>query len=167
MRAPFAGVVAERLHNPDEQVAPGDALLELFDPRSLVVVAQVPIDASRELRPGMPVEVRQGDSSVHGAVRVLVGAVTPQVLTVPVRVALDEVPHPPLLHAAVECRITTARHDAALLIPAAAVLPGGEGGAAVVMVDDDGHARRRAVDVGLRAAQQVEVASGLARASRS
>ena len=46
LRVPFAAVVAERLHNPGELVAQNDVLLEVFDPSSLYVIAQVPADAA-------------------------------------------------------------------------------------------------------------------------
>ena len=35
LRASFAALVADRFHNPGEQVAPADVLLELFDPHTL------------------------------------------------------------------------------------------------------------------------------------
>ena len=50
LSAPFAAVVGERLKNPGEQLAPGDVIVELYDPRSLVVVAQAPIDPALRLR---------------------------------------------------------------------------------------------------------------------
>src|SRR5207244_9772751 len=35
LRVPFAAIVSDRLHNPGEQVAQNDVLLEAFDPLSL------------------------------------------------------------------------------------------------------------------------------------
>ncbi|MEO8602351.1 MAG: HlyD family efflux transporter periplasmic adaptor subunit, partial [bacterium] len=136
--------------------------LELFDPASLVVMAQVPIDASSRVRPGMAVEIRMGTAVASGVISALTGTVTPQVLTVPVRIAFTSPLVPPLLHAAVECRIVTAHHDDALLIPTAALLPAGGVGDAAVMVVVDGHAQRRTVALGLRDSEWVEVTSGLA-----
>ena len=60
LRAPFAAVVAERLHNPGEQVAQNDVLLELFDPQSLYVLAQVPVESASRIRAGMTAEIGTG-----------------------------------------------------------------------------------------------------------
>lgn len=161
LRVPFPAVVADRLHNPGEQVAPNDVLLELFDPRSLVVVAQVPVQASDEIRPGLPVEVDVGAAHVAGRVAAILSTVSPQALTVPVRIALDEGIRPPLLHAAAICRITVARHRDVLLVPLAALVSSTIEDRGAVMVAADGVARRRDVTLGLRSQEQVEVTGGL------
>ena len=162
VRAPFDGIVSDRLHNPGEQVAPSDVLVEVFDPRSLVVVAQIPVASSGDVKPGQPVEVRLAGTSITGRVTTLLAAVSPQSLTVPVRVALDAVPKPPLLHAAADCRITVAEHADALLIPRAALLADDHHSAGTVMIATDGVAKRRDVRIGLRGDDQVEITDGLA-----
>ncbi|HYM27510.1 MAG TPA: HlyD family efflux transporter periplasmic adaptor subunit, partial [Steroidobacteraceae bacterium] len=100
LRTPFAAVVAERLRNPGEHVAPNDVLLELFDPHSLYVMAQVPLEAARGLQTGQPAELRAGAAVGAGTVAAVVSAVTPQTLTLPVRIALTAPLQPPLLHTA-------------------------------------------------------------------
>jgi membrane fusion protein (multidrug efflux system) len=162
LRAPFEAIVADRLHNPGEQVAPSDALIDLFDPRSLVVIAQVPVQSSANIRPGLPVEVTFGGAPVSGHVAALLPAVSPQALTVPVRVALDGPVQPPLLHAPAIARITVTRHPDALLVPPAALLSSTVEAHGVVMVVADGIAQRREVELGLRSGDAVEVTAGLA-----
>jgi multidrug efflux pump subunit AcrA (membrane-fusion protein) len=162
LRAPFDAVVAGRLHNPGEQVAPGDPLLELFDPRSLVVIAQVPVQSSAEIRPGLAVELTAGGTQTTGRVAAVESAVNPQALTVPVRVALDGPLQPPLLHAAAIARITLARHPDVLLVPPEALLSSTVEARGVVMVVADGIARRREVVLGVRTPAAVEVIGGLA-----
>src|SRR5207244_2156469 len=120
LHAPFPSVVAERLHNPGEQVAQNDVVLELFDPNSLYVIAQVPIEAAARIAAGMPVEVESTSQHATGEVAALVTALAPQTLTAPVRISLTTPLRPPLLHAAVECRITMQRHSNSLLIPRSA-----------------------------------------------
>ena len=164
LRVPFAAVVADRLHNPGEQVAPSDVLLDLFDPHSLVVIAQVPVDAIGDVHPGQPVDIHAGGARSTGQVAALLAAVTPQTLTVPVRIALSEPLQPPLLHAAAECRITIARHADVLLIPRTALVSSGVEDHGVVMIAVGDHAQRRAVRLGLRSADQVEVIEGVAPA---
>lgn len=161
LRAPFAAVVADRLHNPGEQVAPSDALVELFDPRSLVVIAQVPVDASRDVHPGQAVEITLAGQRTAGQVAAILAAVTPQALTVPVRIAPAEPLRPPLLHAAAECRIAIARHADVALIPRTAVQGSTADAQGTVMVATQGHAERRNVRLGVRSADAVEVLDGL------
>jgi HlyD family secretion protein len=162
LRTPFAALVAARLHNPGEQVAAGEALLELFDPDSLVVVAQVPAAAAGLIRVDMPVEVRGATTNGAGHVAALLPSLAPQALTVPVRIALDAPPQPPQLGAAVLCRIVTAHRDAALLIPTRALVSSLAGDAGEVVLAVDGRTRRRAVQLGLRGADEAEVVAGLA-----
>jgi hypothetical protein len=161
LRVPFDAIVADRTRNPGEYVAANDVLLEVFDPRSLEVTAQVPIDAAKTVRAGQRVEIRTGDSSARGSVIAIAMAVTPQSLTVPVRVALETPLDPPLLHTAVECRITLAEHRDALLIPRDALLSTDGADKATVMVAEDGRAVRRTVRSGLRDAEHVEIVDGL------
>lgn len=72
IRAPFAGIVAERAVNPGDIVAPGAALFTIIDPRSLQLEASVPTSALADVRVGATVSF-----SVSGfAGRTLKGRVT-------------------------------------------------------------------------------------------
>lgn len=161
LRAPFAAVVAERLHNPGEQVAPSDALMELFDPRSLVVIAQVPVDAIRDVRAGQAVEISLAGRQTAGRVAAILTAVTPQALTVPVRIAPSEPLQPPLLHAAAECRIVVAQHVDTVLVPRTAVQASATDASGTVMVANGQHAERHSVRLGLRSADAIEILDGI------
>ena len=162
LRVPFAAIVADRLHNPGERVAVNEVLLDVFDPQSLVVMAQVPMDASSTIHSGQPVQIRAGEVQSRGTVTAVAGAVTPQSLTVPVRIALEASLNPPLLHAAVECRIIVAEHADALLIPRQALQSTDASGHGVVMVAEGDHAVRREVQLGFRDPEHVEIIGGLA-----
>src|SRR5881396_2795862 len=162
LRASFAALVADRFHNPGEQVAPGDVLLELFDPHALDVLAQVPLGASARVRPGMPAEIRGDGVRQTGRVVALLAALSPPALTVPVRVSLPLPPARPLLHAPVRCRIITARHRHALLVPRSALLASSAAARGTVMVAAEGAAVRTRVRLGLRTDTDVEVRRGLA-----
>lgn len=162
LRAPFPAVVADRMHNPGEQVAVGEVLLDLFDPRSIVVLAQVPAESAIRLRPGMPVEVSGGGFSSGGRVETLVPAALGTSLTVGARISLEKQPESPLLHAAVQCRITVADHPNALLIPRRALISAASETAGEVMVASGDHAERRKITTGLRSGDVVEVVNGLA-----
>ncbi len=161
LHAPFAAVVAERLHNPGEQVAPNDVLVQLFDPHSLYVVAQVPTSMVARVQAGQHAEIGVGQVSLSGHVDALMAAVTPQTLTVPVRLSLSAPSRPPLLHAAVDCRLTLAQHSDALLIPRTALVSSTAAESGTVMLAIDGQTLTRTVQLGLRTAEVVEVTAGL------
>jgi len=161
LRAPFSAVVSARLHNPGEQVAPGDVLLELFDEGSLSVIAQVPGPDSASVRPGMPAAIEIGRARVSGRVSAVLPTVTPQALTVPVRIELLTPLPAALLGAAAICRIAVAQRADALLIPRAALLSSPLDDRGVVAVAADGHARRRPVRLGLRNGDRVEIVDGV------
>jgi len=71
IRAPFAGIVAERAVSPGDVVSPGSALFTVIDPRSLKLEASVPTTALADVRVGAPVLF-----TVNGSDRVLEGRVT-------------------------------------------------------------------------------------------
>ena len=77
------------------------------------------------------------------------------------RVQLTEGLQPPLLHAAVECRITLSRHFDTLIIPRAALLSSAADNG-TVMLAMDGRARRWSIQMRVRTATEVEVTDGLA-----
>ena len=56
VRAPFAGVVAQRQANAGDVVSPGTALFTVVDPASMQLEASVPAEALAQVRVGMPVE---------------------------------------------------------------------------------------------------------------
>jgi multidrug efflux pump subunit AcrA (membrane-fusion protein) len=166
LSAPFVAVVGERLKNPGEQVAAGEVLLELYDSRSLVVVAQVPIRVATRLRKGMAASIRTAAETARGEVAAVQPSLAPGALTVPVRIVPSSPLEPPLRNAAVDCDIVLATHRAARLVPRSALVAVDSPGEARVLVASDGRARVRKVTIGIRAGDVVEVLSGLARGER-
>src|SRR5206468_1182751 len=83
-----------------------------------------------------------------GRVVALLAALSPPALTLPVRVSLPP-PARPLLHAPVRCRIITARHRHALLVPRSVLLASSAAARGTVMVAAGGAAVRTRVRLGL------------------
>lgn len=73
IRAPFSGVIAERLMRPGERADVGDDIVHLIDPEAIEVQARVPISTLNFLREGAMVNMKadSGDE-VNGVVRTLV-----------------------------------------------------------------------------------------------
>ena len=52
IRAPFSGIIVSRLIQPHEWVRPGQPIVEMYDPRQLRIVADIPFDMAVKLKSG-------------------------------------------------------------------------------------------------------------------
>jgi len=71
VKAPFAGVIAERPVSAGDVVAPGAPLFTLIDPQSMRLEGAIPAASLREVRVGMPVRFRvsgYGDQEFQGRI---------------------------------------------------------------------------------------------------
>jgi RND family efflux transporter MFP subunit len=73
VRAPFAGVIAERVRREGEEVARGDAVIRMQDTEHLELRLFLPLRHVRAIEPGSSVQVRLDDNRVvAGKVRAIV-----------------------------------------------------------------------------------------------
>jgi RND family efflux transporter MFP subunit len=72
MRAPFAGVVAERLRQEGERVAVGDTVVRLTSPQELEIVARAPLSAVPYLAEGLALRVGTDGHGSPATIRSLV-----------------------------------------------------------------------------------------------
>lgn len=168
VRAPFSGVVAKRLHNPGDIVEPGasDPILRLINPKSLQVVAAVPLAALARVIPGKSAVIigpgrEDGDP---GKVLTRPAQVDPGSATAEVRVAFTEPTTLPA-GAVVRIEILAEERTQALVIPAASLVHDGDE-TFVMVAGADNKAHKRAVKTGLRSRQMIEITSGLAAGDR-
>lgn len=163
VRAPFAGVVAEKSVSPGDIVTPGGALFTVIDPRSLRVDASVPAAALSDVKVGAPVRF-----TVNGADRELEGRITrvsPMVNAQTKQVAIQaSIPNSAGVLVAglfVDGRVS-AEKRVGVLVPEAAVDQTGI--VPNVMRLKGGKVEKVEVQVGLRddAAERVEITAGLA-----
>jgi len=163
VRAPFAGVVAERTVSPGDVVTPGTALFTVIDPRSLRVEGSVPATSIGEVRVGAPVTF-----TVNGSDRPLTGRITrvspmvdPQTRQVRLLVSVPNTAGSLVAGLFVEGRIATDKR-AATLVPEKAVDLTGM--APMVMRLRAGKVEKVEVKLGARdeQAERYEVLSGLA-----
>jgi RND family efflux transporter MFP subunit len=164
VRAPFAGVVAARGHNPGDLVdaSATEPILRLVDPSRLQIEAQVPLADLAQVTVGSPGKVTgPGDypperaavisrpaavDSATGAATVRLAFAAPTQLPAgtPVRI---EIQGPP--------------HVGAVLVPAAALVQEGTE-SFLFTVDAQGKAHRRPVRTGIVAGGQAEILAGVA-----
>ncbi|WP_169577666.1 efflux RND transporter periplasmic adaptor subunit [Sinimarinibacterium sp. CAU 1509] len=72
IRAPFAGVIAERVHNAGEELTRGTPVVRLYNTEELEIRLFLPLRHVRAIRPGGIVQISVGDSYVPARVRAIV-----------------------------------------------------------------------------------------------
>ncbi len=72
IRAPYDGVVVERLMTPGERVTDGGNVVRLVDQGNLEVVARAPLEYFQYVSPGQRLELRTRDDSSQAEVRTVV-----------------------------------------------------------------------------------------------
>jgi RND family efflux transporter MFP subunit len=90
VRAPFDGVVAERLQQSGEFVASGAPLLRLVNERDLEVVARAPMTTADTVTAGADAQIIDGDRKVAGKVRAVIPVGDERSRMVELRIALTD-----------------------------------------------------------------------------
>lgn len=159
VRAPFDGVVAERLVDPGDMAAPGKPVVVIHDPQTLRLEADVGERCTAPLAVGQEIPVRLDSlqREITARIEVIAPVADPQSRTFLIKAAL---PPQPDLRAGIfgTLRVTCGTHPA-LLIPAAAVMRSGQLESLRVVVE--GGPRTRNVRTGKTYGDQVEVLSGV------
>jgi HlyD family secretion protein len=169
VRSPVAGRVLRVPERSARAVAAGTPLLELGDADALEVVVDVLSADAVGIRPGAPVEIT--DWGGAGVLRGSVRRVEPSAFTRVSALGVEEQRVNVVAELAarpaglgdgfrVEARIVTWAAPRVLRLPAAALFRDGDGWSAYVV--EDGRARKRAVRIGRRGEDTVEVLGGLA-----
>ena len=163
IRAPFAGVIVEKLADPGDLAVPGKPLLVLEDERSLEVQSYVPDELYPALKLGESIPFSTDDRSYTGMLQSKVEAADAQTHTHLIRIG---VPAGSGLMSGryVRVQLPTGRQPV-VRIPAGA-LAERAGITGVFVVDAGGRARFRLVRIGTSADGAVEIQSGLAAGER-
>ncbi|WNG54217.1 efflux RND transporter periplasmic adaptor subunit [Archangium gephyra] len=114
IRAPFAGVVSERLASAGDIVQPGTALYTVIDPTSLRLEASVPAAQLSVLEPGVGVDFNVagfGDRSFEGRIEQVNPAVDPGTGQVRLYVALPNTEQVLLTGLSAEGRVAALRRE--------------------------------------------------------
>jgi multidrug efflux pump subunit AcrA (membrane-fusion protein) len=160
--SPIAGIIADRPLNVGEIAVPGSPIITVVDISKIVARVNVPQSEASAIKAGQPAALTQPDSKeeVEGKVTVVSPATDPGTTTVQIWIEVanpDERLKPGMpVHAAIATEI----YKAATVVPAAAILPGEEGGTAVLTISPDSIAHKRAVTLGVREGNQVQILTG-------
>src|SRR5580704_2976853 len=163
VRSPGAGVIADRALYAGDIATTGSPLLVVMDVSRVVARINVPIAEASGIKVGQPATVALADTGeeLQGKVTVDSPAADPNSATVQVWVQVDNPVRKLKVGAAVHVSIVTEIIKNAMLVPVAAILPGETGGTAVLVVDSESTAHRRAVQLGVRQGDKVQVLTGV------
>ena len=165
VRAPFAGVVAERMSELGEWVSPGDSLLSLVATDALRFDFRVPQSRFNAITPGTPVRVlldAEPGEAWPGTIQAIVPVNDPAARTFLLRVEAPAAPAVPGMSARAVIRIDTGRR--AVVVSRDALTRHPDGRSAVWIAEGEGATAtvsERTVRTGLEFGGLVELVEGL------
>jgi RND family efflux transporter MFP subunit len=163
IRAPFAGVVSERLVQVGEYLQTGAPVARLVQTDRIELSARAPASLASHLAPGAAVAVRQGTQTFDSRVRAIVAAADPVSRQVELRLELAD--GELLVGSAAEVALPQATAHAVVAVPRDALVLRPEG-TFVFRVRDDDTAERVPVTAGETVDDWVEVNGNVAPGDR-
>jgi RND family efflux transporter MFP subunit len=160
VRAPFDGIVAERLQQSGEYVAGGAPLLRLVNDRDLEVVARAPLTSADTVSAGADAQFIDGARKASGKVRAVIPVGDERSRMVELRITLSD--RSWRVGAPVRVEIAPRNLKAVVTVPRDAVILR-QGASYVMRVRADNTAERVAVNIGPGHANHVQI-DGLLRA---
>ncbi|HEV3443028.1 MAG TPA: efflux RND transporter periplasmic adaptor subunit, partial [Gemmataceae bacterium] len=163
LRSPIDGVVTDRPLFPGEIAPAGAAAITVMDTRSLLAKLHLSQAAAQQLKVGGAAELKiPGVDDPQAATVALVSpALDPGSTTVEVWLQLPNPGGRFKVGTPVHATIKGATIQKAVQLPTAAILPADDGSTTVLVVGTDGAAHKRAVQVGLRTTEKVQILSGV------
>ena len=163
LRSPINGVVTDRPLFAGETAAAGSPILTVMDTSSLLAKLHLAQATAQKLKVGGAAEVSIAGISdpVEAKVSFLSPALDPGSTTVEVWLKLANADGSLRVGTPVHVVITGATIPNALQLPTSALLPTEDGSSSVMVAGADGAAHKRAVTVGIRTPEKVQITSGL------
>lgn len=154
IKAPFNGIVVERLMMPGERVDVGVQVVRVVNQQSLEVIARAPLEYFSYLQPGLELEIRAGELNSSGMVRtvVAVGSENTHQFELRLDISSDQFPVGKTLRVAVP----TSNAREALLVPRDALVLRPDG-ISIFVIDQDNKAKRVVVTTGIGSSDKIEV----------
>jgi len=162
IRAPFSGIVTERLLQLGEWAESGKAVVRLVDSKALEVQAWVPVSALRYVRPQARLKLRAGAKQASGTVRTIVPVGDDRSRLYELRVALEPNGWP--VGQTLRVAVPTAPAREVIAVPRDALVLR-RGGASVYRIGPGDRAEKIEVKVGIAAGKMIEV-SGIRAGDR-
>jgi HlyD family secretion protein len=168
IRSPIDGVVTDRPLYPGEMAAAGTAIVTVMDISSVIAKAHIPQADAALLKVGDKgtMTVPGLDDPVEGTVTVVSPALDPNSTTVEVWMEAKNPKQQLKPGTSVKLSLTAKTVKDALVIPAAAVLTAPDGGATVMIAGPDGRAHQKAVKLGIRQDDDVQILEGVSASDK-
>jgi HlyD family secretion protein len=164
VRSPEAGVIADRPLYPGDIAQAGTPLMVVMDVSSVVARVNVPTADTSGVKVGQDatITIAATGQDIPAKVQVVSPATDPSSSTVQIWVEARNPERKLKVGEAVHVTIVTETIKNAMLIPVAAILPGETGGTAVLVIDGEQVAHRRAVQLGVKQGDKIQVVTGVA-----
>ena len=158
IRAPFGGIVVERLMMPGERVDIGRNVVRMVDQQHLEVIARAPLEYYSFVRPGQQLELRTGAVITTGIVRTVVAVGSENTHQFELRLDIESDRFP--VGQTLRVSIPTSDVRNALVVPRDALVLRPDG-ISVFVVDKDLKAKQVMVTTGIGTGEQIEVIGDL------
>jgi RND family efflux transporter MFP subunit len=158
IRAPFGGVVVERLTMPGERVDTGRNVIRMVDQQNLEVIARAPLEYYSYVRPGQQLQLTTGSVVASGMVRTVVAVGSENTHQFELRLDIESNRFP--VGQTLRVSVPTAEATEALVVPRDALVLRPEG-ISVFVLDQDRKAKKISVTTGMGFGQLVAVSGDL------
>ncbi|MDX2428877.1 MAG: efflux RND transporter periplasmic adaptor subunit [Xanthomonadales bacterium] len=162
IRAPFSGIVVERLMMPGERVDIGKNVVRMVDQQHLEVIARAPLEYYSYVTPGQELVVRTGNVVVTGMVRTVVAVGSENTHQFELRLDIESGSFP--VGQTLRVSVPTSNARDALVVPRDALVLR-PGAISVFVVDSDQKAKQVMVTTGVGSGDQIEVSGDLSDGS--
>ncbi|HEY4356937.1 MAG TPA: efflux RND transporter periplasmic adaptor subunit [Acidobacteriaceae bacterium] len=163
LRSPIDGVVTDRPLFPGETAQAGTAVITVMDTSSLLAKLHLAQATAQKLGIGHKAEVHVPgvDDAVEATVSFISPALDAGSTTVEVWLKLPNADGKLKVGTPVHTEIIGDTIKNAVQVPASAIVPAEDGGTNVMIIGPDGAAHKRAVKVGIRTPEVVQILSGV------
>jgi len=163
IRSPIDGVVTDRPLYPGEMAAAGTAIVTVMDVSSVIAKAHIPQADAALLKIGDKgtMTVPGLEEPVEGTVTVVSPALDPNSTTVEVWLEAKNPKQQLKPGTSVQLALTAKTVKDALVVPSSAIITAPDGSSAVMIAGTDGKAHQKAVKLGIRQDDDVQILDGL------
>jgi RND family efflux transporter MFP subunit len=156
-------VITDRPLYPGEMAAAGTPLLTVMDISSVIAKAHIPQSDAAALKVGDKgtMTVPGLDDPIEGKITVVSPALDPNSTTVEVWLEANNPKHTLKPGTSVQLNLTAKTVKDALVVPASAVINAPDGSPAVMLAGADGRAHQKAVKLGIRNGDDVQIVDGV------